>query len=128
MKHNNPTLVMALLDGKKILEAHSEKDYQINFVQVSKDGCDYAAVITHEGKSITRPYRRIPLDFDVLDGFQDIALLLAAFIHPEKDVHFTVRENGGENQISEEYLVLYKSFPSGKRVRTIEPKTKKKCD
>lgn len=119
---NNPALVNALLNGEKHLIARpqstqegGEKEYEIAFKETrTEEG--WAAAILWNGKPITRPYRKISLDFEILNGLYDMLRLIAAFVDPREDVVFTVKENDGA--VVESYLVHY--IESNEKRRCVE--------
>ena len=116
---NNPALVNALLCGNKRLTAQTQnaqgerdKEYEIAFKETkSEDG--WAAAILMNGKSITRPYRKISLDFEILGGFYDLLCLLAAFIDPDQNVVFIVKDS--EGVVMESYFVYYEEDKEKRR-------------
>lgn len=116
---NNPALVNALLCGNKRLTAQTQnaqgerdKEYEIAFKETkSEDG--WAAAILMNGKSITRPYRKISLDFEILGGFYDLLCLLAAFIGPDQNVVFIVKDS--EGVVMESYFVYYEEDKEKRR-------------
>lgn len=108
---NNPALVNALLRGNKHLSAQTqnsqgerEKEYEIVFKEMKSDD-GWAAVILWNGKPITKPYRKISLDFDILNGLYDILRLLAAFIDPSLNIVFAIKDNN--DKVIESYRVFY---------------------
>lgn len=116
---NNPALVNALLCGNKRLtvqtqnaQGERDKEYEIAFKETkSEDG--WAAAILMNGKSITRPYRKISLDFEILGGFYDLLCLLAAFIDPDQNVVFIVKDS--EGVVMESYFVYYEEDKEKRR-------------
>lgn len=116
---NNPALVNALLYGNKHLTAQTqnaegecEKEYEIAFKETKADE-GWAAAILMNGKPITRPYRKISLDFEILNGFYDLLCLLAAFIDPNRNIVFIVKDSKGKN--IESYLVCYEENKEKRR-------------
>lgn len=116
---NNPALVNALFCGNKRLtvqtqnaQGERDKEYEIAFKETkSEDG--WAAAILMNGKSITRPYRKISLDFEILGGFYDLLCLLAAFIDPDQNVVFIVKDS--EGVVMESYFVYYEEDKEKRR-------------
>lgn len=116
---NNPALVNALLYGNKHLTAQTQnaqgerdKEFEIAFKEIkSEDG--WAAAILMNGKPITRPYRKITLDFEILNGFYDLLCLLAAFIDPGRNIVFIVKDC--EGTAIESYLVYYEENKEKRR-------------
>ena len=90
----------------------SHNAYEIAFKETkSEDG--WAAAILMNGKSITRPYRKISLDFEILGGFYDLLCLLAAFIDPDQNVVFIVKDS--EGVVMESYFVYYEEDKEKRR-------------
>lgn len=116
---NNPALVNALLYGNKHLTAQTQnaqgerdKEYEIAFKETKcEDG--WGAAILMNGKPITRPYRKITLDFEILNGFYDLIRLLAAFIDPGRNIVFIVKDR--EGRAIESYLVYYEENKERRR-------------
>lgn len=116
---NNPALVNTLLHGKKYLTAQKQnaqgecnKEYEIAFKEIKQED-SWTVAILMNGKSITRPYRKIRLDFEVINGFYDLLCLLAAFIDPDQSVVFMVKDD--EGMLVESYLVCYKGSKEKRR-------------
>lgn len=128
---NNPTLVNELLSGKKRLwarlinpdESFGNK-YEIAFKETNKSEDGWAAAILYMGKPITKPCRKIALDFEILTGLYDILRLLAAFIDPDSDIVFIIGDDDSSEEdvasLDSSYRVYYEKSQEEKR-RCVAP-------
>lgn len=91
---NDAINVIALLEGSKYLTMLKSNDGTLGEKKIrftlgqEKDSAEAYVSLNIATKRTPNKRMRIPLDFDVIFGMDDILKLIAAFTYPEDDVTF----------------------------------------